>query len=43
MACEDVCPKDLPLLEVYAFLRRKMLTSGLGGGSSELIQIDGTA
>ncbi len=25
MACHDVCPKGLPLLEVYAFLRRKML------------------
>ena len=27
MACQDVCPKELPLLEVYAFLRRRMLTS----------------
>jgi fumarate reductase iron-sulfur subunit len=25
MACQDVCPKDLPLLEVFAYLRRKML------------------
>ena len=25
MACHDVCPKELPLLEVYAYLRRKML------------------
>jgi fumarate reductase iron-sulfur subunit len=25
MACEDVCPKELPLLEVYAYLRRKTL------------------
>jgi hypothetical protein len=25
MACHDVCPKGLPLLEAYAFLRRKML------------------
>jgi fumarate reductase iron-sulfur subunit len=25
MACQDVCPKELPLLEVYAFLRRKAL------------------
>ena len=24
MACEDVCPKELPLLEVHAFLRRRM-------------------
>lgn len=28
-ACADVCPKDLPLLEVYAYLRRKTLTYGL--------------
>jgi len=27
MACHDCCPKDLPLLEVYAYLRRKMLLS----------------
>jgi fumarate reductase iron-sulfur subunit len=26
MACEDVCPKELPLLEVYGYLRRKLLT-----------------
>ena len=25
MACEDVCPKQLPLLEVSAYLRRRML------------------
>jgi succinate dehydrogenase/fumarate reductase-like Fe-S protein len=25
MACHDVCPKELPLLEVYAYLRRKAL------------------
>jgi fumarate reductase iron-sulfur subunit len=25
MACADVCPKDLPLLDVYAYLRRRML------------------
>ena len=24
MACDDVCPKSLPLLEVFAFMRRKM-------------------
>ena len=23
MACHDVCPKELPLLEIYAYLRRK--------------------
>ncbi len=27
MACQDVCPKELPLLEVNAYLRRKMLLS----------------
>ena len=31
MACHDVCPKELPLLEVYAYLRRKALSSGLAG------------
>ena len=25
MACADVCPKELPLLEVYAYLRRRAL------------------
>lgn len=29
MACHDVCPKELPLLEVYAYLRRKTLGSAL--------------
>jgi fumarate reductase iron-sulfur subunit len=28
MACHDICPKELPLLEVYAYLRRKALTAG---------------
>lgn len=27
MACADVCPKELPLLEVYAYLRRKLLSA----------------
>ncbi len=27
MACADVCPKELPLLEVYAYLRRRALGS----------------
>jgi len=27
MACHDVCPKELPLLEVYAYLRRKALAT----------------
>ncbi len=29
MACEDVCPKELPLLEINAYLRRRMLANGL--------------
>jgi fumarate reductase iron-sulfur subunit len=29
MACNDICPKGLPLLEVYAYLRRKMLARGV--------------
>ena len=29
MACDDVCPKDLPLLEVFAYIRRKMAAIGL--------------
>jgi fumarate reductase iron-sulfur subunit len=27
MACEDICPKELPLLEVNAYLRRRLLAS----------------
>jgi len=27
MACHDVCPKELPLLEVHAYLRRKVLAA----------------
>ena len=27
MACHDICPKELPLLEVYAYLRRKAFAS----------------
>ncbi len=30
MACHDVCPKELPLLEVYAYLRRRALAARLG-------------
>ena len=29
MACHDVCLKELPLLEDYSYLRRKMLAAGL--------------
>ncbi|MCG6900490.1 MAG: fumarate reductase iron-sulfur subunit [Gammaproteobacteria bacterium] len=25
MACQDICPRNLPLLEVHAYLRRRML------------------
>ena len=31
MACEDVCPKELPLLDVYGYLRRKSLSAALSG------------
>lgn len=27
LACEDVCPKELPLREVYAYLRRRILAT----------------
>ncbi len=33
MACADVCPKELPLLDVYAYLRRKALGTRFAGGS----------
>ena len=33
LACNDFCPKDLPLQTQIAFLRRKMLKTGLKGGS----------
>jgi len=35
MACEDVCPKDLPLLEVYAYLRRRILGAKLVSRTAE--------
>jgi fumarate reductase iron-sulfur subunit len=35
MACQDVCPKDLPLREVYAYLRRKSLAGVLARGRSK--------
>jgi fumarate reductase iron-sulfur subunit len=31
MACQDVCPKELPLLEVYAYLRRRALGAAFLG------------
>jgi fumarate reductase iron-sulfur subunit len=42
MACHDVCPKDLPLLEVYAYLRRKALAVG-ASKPSDLVQIQPSA
>ena len=35
MACEDICPKDLPLLEINAYLRRRVLSAGLNRGKRE--------
>ncbi len=32
LACEDICPKELPLADVYAFLRRRMLGGALSRG-----------
>ena len=37
MACDDVCPKDLPLLEVFAYIRRKMSGAGLNGRKKETV------
>ena len=34
LACHDVCPKDLPLVTQIAFIRRKMVTSGLREGKT---------
>ena len=34
LGCNDLCPKDLPLQTQIAFLRRKMLLTGLKGNSS---------
>jgi fumarate reductase iron-sulfur subunit len=31
MACHDICPKELPLLDVYAYLRRKALAASFPG------------
>lgn len=31
MACHDICPKELPLLDVYAYLRRKALAARFSG------------
>jgi fumarate reductase iron-sulfur subunit len=35
MACHDVCPKELPLLEVYAYLRRKSLAAAFASRSNK--------
>ncbi len=31
MACEDVCPKDIPLLETFSRVRRLMVSTGIFG------------
>ena len=31
MACQDICPKELPLLDVYAYLRRKAVAARFSG------------
>ena len=40
MACHDVCPKELPLLEVYAYLRRKMLLNKAPAFIRRLVKSD---
>ena len=35
MACHDICPKELPLLEVYAYLRRKALSAALSDADAD--------
>jgi len=35
MACGDVCPKELPLLEVFAFMRRKMSQVARGAAPAD--------
>ena len=35
MACHDICPKELPLLEVYAYLRRKALATAFSGTNKQ--------
>ncbi len=39
MACDDVCPKDLPLREQYAYLRRRTM----GAARAPLLQVEGVA
>jgi len=29
MGCDDVCPKDIPLLDTFAFIRRRMIRSAI--------------
>jgi fumarate reductase iron-sulfur subunit len=31
MACHDICPKELPLLDIYAYLRRKVFAARFSG------------
>jgi succinate dehydrogenase/fumarate reductase-like Fe-S protein len=35
LGCDDFCPKDLPLAEQLAYVRRKMLMAGLRLGSDK--------
>ena len=32
MGCDDVCPKDIPLLDTFAFIRRHMVMTGISKG-----------
>jgi succinate dehydrogenase/fumarate reductase-like Fe-S protein len=35
MGCEDVCPKELPLLEVFAYMRRRMTQVAAGKNTAD--------
>ena len=35
MGCEDVCPKELPLLEVFAYMRRRMSQVAAGKAKAD--------
>ena len=35
MACDDVCPKELPLLEVFAYMRRRMSQVAAGQAKAD--------
>jgi fumarate reductase iron-sulfur subunit len=36
MACEDVCPRDLPLLDTFAKVRRLMVETGIMGKEEKI-------